>query len=321
VAIEIILERPASMSHDIYSILKRFDSVAEGQDANQKSVPQLPALFKPRDISPVLGAPEKQHPTHDYFVGGESAELDEVSLGDYSKKAGMSRAMAQMNKAFNYPGDHNATIAKRTAGLDRAKERTSKAQAAASAQAQANAEQQIKDKYAGVDIDAELARLDPLIKSAYNDYQYGGSNAWSQGRDEYNSLSAKKQELERAKKLFGQDLSEGVAKEDVVTKDRKSLGDYFQSVADAVKKDPALKDKVVQHNDHVGPAVKTITTDDGHEIKIHGNEDDGFRITVRNRPLKSSFKSLDEANMACEMFCNRRQKADDQSADYVEERT
>jgi hypothetical protein len=174
------------MSHDIYSILKRFDSVAEGQDTNQKSVPQLPALFKAKKISPVLGAREKQHPTHDYFVGGESKD---------------------------------------------------------------------------------------------------------------------------------------VAKEDIVTKDRKSLGDYFQSVADAVKKDPDLIAKVADGHDVVGPAVKTITTDDGHEIKIHGNEDDGFRITVKNRPLKSTFKSLDEANMACEMFCSRRQQLASQSDDYVEERT
>ena len=174
------------MSHDIYSILQRFDNIAEGQNAQQKSVPQLPALFKPKKISPVLGAREKQHPTHDYFVGGESKD---------------------------------------------------------------------------------------------------------------------------------------VAKEDVVTKDRKSLGDYFQSVADAVKKDPDLIDKVANGHDVVGPAVKTITTNDGHEIKIHGNEDDGFRITVRNRPMKSTFRSLDEAHMACEMFCSRRQQLANQSADYVEERT
>ena len=175
------------MSNDIYSILKRFDSLAEGQDANQKSVHQLPALFKPKTISPVLGSKkDPANPFKGYFVGGE--------------------------------GQEHAT-------------------------------------------------------------------------------------------------------EDVVTKDRKSLGDYFQSVADAVKKDPALKDKVVQHNDVVGPAVKTITTDDGHEIKIHGNEDDGFRITVRNRPMKSTFKSLDEAHMACEMFRSRRQQLANQSADYVEERT
>jgi len=175
------------MSHDIYSILKRFDSVTEGQDADQKSVPQLPALFKPKNISPVLGSKKDPvNPFKGYFVGGESQEH---------------------------------------------------------------------------------------------------------------------------------------ATEDVVTKDRKSLGDYFQSVADAVKKDPDLIDKVADSHGMVGPAVKTITTDDGHEIKIHGNEDDGFRITVKNRPLKSTFKSLDEANMACEMFCNRRQQLGNQSADYVEERT
>ena len=308
------------MSHDIYNILKRFDSLVEGQNAQQKSVPQLPALFKPRDISPVLGAPEKQHPTHDYFVGGESAEVNEISLGDYSKKAGMSRAMAQMNKAFNYPGDHDTTIAKRTAGLDRAKARSDQATAKATAKATADSEQKIKDKYANMDIDAELERLKPALARAYNDYQYGGSNVYHLARDEYNQLSAVQQELQRAKKLLGQDLSEDVAKEDIVTKDRKKLGDYFQSVADAVKKDPDLINKVVQGSDVVGPAVKTITTDDGHEIKIHGNEDDGFRITVRNRPLKSTFRSLDEAHMACEMFCNRRRQMSNQSSDYVDER-
>jgi hypothetical protein len=134
-------------------------------------------------------------------------------------------------------------------------------------------------------------------------------------------LGSKKDPVNPFKGYFVGGESQEHATEDVVTKDRKSLGDYFQSVADAVKKDPDLIDKVVDGHDVVGPAVKTITTDDGHEIKIHGNEDDGFRITVRNRPLKSSFKSLDEANMACEMFCSRRQQLANQTADYVEEKT
>lgn len=245
------------MSADIYSLVAKLDQIAEGQNAQQKSVPQLPALFKPKDISPVLGAPEKQHPTHKYFVGGES-----------------------------------------TGSLT-------------------PAQQKLKDKYVNVDIDAELEKLKPAIAKAYNDYQYGGSNVWHLGKDEYDRLSAIRQEMTYAKKLLG--LSEAVAKEDVVTKDRKSLGDYFQSVADAVKKDPDLIDRVVDSHDVVGPAVKTITTDDGHEIKIHGNEDDGFRISIKDRPSKSTFKNLAHAEMACEMFCNRRRQAAE-SADYIEEK-
>jgi hypothetical protein len=68
--------------------------------------------------------------------------------------------------------------------------------------------------------------------------------------------------------------------------------------------------------------VKTIRTDDGSEIKIHGNEDDGFRITVKGKPLKSKFDSLDEAAMACEMYLARRRELEPQmqQQDYIEER-
>jgi len=41
------------------------------------------------------------------------------------------------------------------------------------------------------------------LKSAYNDYQYGARNTWSQGKDEYDRLSAKVRELEYAKKVLG----------------------------------------------------------------------------------------------------------------------
>ena len=74
--------------------------------------------------------------------------------------------------------------------------------------------------------------------------------------------------------------------------------------------------------DRISPVVKTITTDDGKEIKIHGNEDDGFRITIKNKALSSKFDNLDEAVMACEMYCARRRNMQEQTSnhDYLEER-
>ena len=54
-----------------------------GLNKQQKSVPELPALFKPKDISPVLGGKkDPRHPTADYFVGGESKEMSEDLLSN-----------------------------------------------------------------------------------------------------------------------------------------------------------------------------------------------------------------------------------------------
>ena len=115
-------------------------------------------------------------------------------------------------------------------------------------------------------------------------------------------------------------IDEAIAQEDVLDKEKRHLGDYLQSVADAVKHDAALssKDTPVHSSDTIGSAVKTVTTDDGHDLKIHGNEDDGFRISIKGRPSRVKFKSLDEAGMACEMYrSHRRHKLE--SADYIEE--
>lgn len=113
-------------------------------------------------------------------------------------------------------------------------------------------------------------------------------------------------------------LDEEATTEDVISTMKKKLGDYFQDVATAIKTDPDLKDKLPQTIDQI-KAVKTIRTDDGKEIKITGNEDDGFRISIRNQELKTPFRNLDEAVMACEMYCARRRMAE-ATADYVEEK-
>jgi hypothetical protein len=63
--------------------------------------------------------------------------------------------------------------------------------------------------------------------------------------------------------------------------------------------------------------VKTVTNEYGL-FEIHGNEPKGFEIRHNNRGMKSRFKTLDEAEMALEMFAARRSKRDD-SADYIDE--
>jgi hypothetical protein len=115
-------------------------------------------------------------------------------------------------------------------------------------------------------------------------------------------------------------VKEAVTKEDIITKLKARLGDYLSDISKEIKKDPDLVDKLAAKpaGDQMGPPVKTVTTDDGHEIQIHGNEDDGFRISIKNKPAASKFANLDEAVMACEMYCARR-RSQTLNADYVEE--
>ena len=160
---------------------------------------------------------------------GLPKKVDEVSLGDYHKKATMKKALAQMGAAFaSSPEDREknlAIAARREKGLARSKERSDKFWAKKAADDKAAHDQQIRDKYAGVDIDAEIARLQPAIKSAYNDYQYGARNTWHQGKAEYDRLTAQVRELENAKEILG-NTSESVT-ESVLT---DSTGSTFEHI-------------------------------------------------------------------------------------------
>jgi hypothetical protein len=74
------------MSNDIRDIIERLAilegritpvDVKHGLNADQKSVKQLPALFKPKDISPTLSkTPYQDHPMDGWLVGEEDEEAD-----------------------------------------------------------------------------------------------------------------------------------------------------------------------------------------------------------------------------------------------------
>jgi len=64
-------------------------------------------------------------------------------------------------------------------------------------------------------------------------------------------------------------------------------------------------------------AVKTVTNESGL-WEMHGDKHSGFEIRHGNRKLPTKFKTLDEAEMALEMF-NARQRKRDEAADYIDE--
>ena len=132
-------------------------------------------------------------------------------------------------------------------------------------------------------------------------------------------------------------LEEAVANEDVLDKVKASFADYLKTIADEIKQDTDLKDKKHEDSDlkskdtrdrdlvakeSTGPvnetsAVKVITNECGM-FEVHGNEQHGFEIRHSNRRLPTRFKNLNEAELALEMFNNRRHKNND-SQDYIDE--
>jgi hypothetical protein len=64
-------------------------------------------------------------------------------------------------------------------------------------------------------------------------------------------------------------------------------------------------------------AVKTVANESGL-WEMHGNEHSGFEIRHGNRKLPTRFKTLDEAELALEMF-NARQRRRDEAQDYIDE--
>ena len=247
------------MEHnDIYRIL-------ENLDAAQRSVKQLPALFKPVDTSPQLAGPYPgRNATRGYLVGeGEEKEN--------------AMAQAVIRRIVN---QHPEWITRY--GVEFLM-------------------QAVDDVTEG---DTDWDEIGSSDVSAYVRYV----------KDVLDDRMGDRSEMDD-RKPFAE--AKDTATEDVLDTMKRRLGDYLQDVATAIKKDPDLKDKVPQAIDQI-KSVKTLKTDDGHEIKITGNEDDGFRVSIKNKQSNAKFRDLDEATMAVEMFCARRRSAAE-SQDYIEE--
>jgi len=316
------------MSHDIYQIL-------ENLDAAQRSVKQLPALFRPRDTSPQLAGPYPgANATRGYLVGeGEEPEnamrqavtrrivnqhpewitrygveflmqaIEDVTEGETDwEEIGSSDVSAYVNMV----GDRL-----RDRGGDR-----SEIDEQGVAEGPDDTAYRVAQRILKQHSDARTADEDTIITAAGTALQQMGMTP-QQIRGIIMNPDFASDVIDHVRDV-SENVSESATTEDVLSTVKKKLGDYLQDVATAIKKDPDLMAKLPQTTDDI-KAVKTMKTADGHEIKIMGNEDDGFRISIKNKNSRTKFGNLDEAVMAVEMYCARRQRAVE-SADYIEEK-
>lgn len=228
--------------NDIYNIVERLAilegritpaGVKKGLNPQQKSVPQLPALFKPKHISVLGSKKDPEHPMHGYMVG-DSIE------------------------------DNREPVEEAVANED------------------------VLEK----------------VKASFADYLKNVADEIKQDTD----LKDKKREDSDLKK-----------------KDKKDLDLIAKEIIKTIDEDPTTDDETIEQpatpqEDPVmaeSHPVKTITNECGL-WEIHGNEPTGFEIRHGNSRMRSRFKSLEEAEMALEMFAAHKRKADE-SQDYIEE--
>ena len=279
----------------------KIKQLTEGLDSQQRSVPELPAQFRPKKISVLKSKTDPRHPMTGYAVGAnESAERNE--LDDPRVQAALKK-MSERHKGEKWSKEQLAALGKRIA---------------------ARGQKSVKEG----DI---IKTPTGLIHRAKDKYGAGEEpfNPQNPGKYAMDLTALNKQAVKnldasmgityKNQGVKGVKVDEDITKEDIITKLKDRLGDYLSDVSKAIKKDPDLIDKLAAKapGGQVGPPVKTVTTDDGHEIQIHGNEDDGFRVSIKNKVADSKFKNLDEAVMACEMYCAHRRGRGTQ--DYLDE--
>jgi hypothetical protein len=276
---------------DLKRILESFNRI-ESIDAAQKSVKQLPALFKPQKTSPQLSGPYPgKNATLGYLVG----EGDETGYGSEVGDTGADSTPDGVDpdtKSFLESQDEAGAVER--AILHRIMmQHTS-----------------LLGQYGPESVMAAVADVADYVGDV-DEIGSSDVSGWV--------MQVERMLKENPPEAFGVGVNEAKATEDVISTVKKKLGDYLSDLSKEIKSDSDLKDKLPQDMSNVSPAVKTIVTDDGKEIKIHGNEDDGFRITIKNKPHSAQFESLDHAVMACEMYLNRRRMRPTHNEDYLEE--
>jgi hypothetical protein len=129
------------MTSDIRNILERITAIEQGKttpavvkhglNAQQKSVPQLPALFKPKGIKVLNAKTDPKHPMAGYAVGADEsvtpkmtsleeamAKVEEDMLGKV--KADLNSYLEQLTKKIDDDGQRD----KGTPDLDRLEKKT-----------------------------------------------------------------------------------------------------------------------------------------------------------------------------------------------------
>jgi hypothetical protein len=280
--------------NDIYSIIDRLrilessitpDTVRHGLNAQQRSVPQLPALFKPKHISVLTAKTDPEHPMKGYAVGSsEGADLSALKAliedSDDAVRSAITRRI--VGQHLDLVSQHGVEAVLQA--IDDVAENVGQVDEIGSSDVSAYVQmvqRELGDR--PQDLDEAVTAEDKLaqIKKSFTDYLKSIEDEVRQDR-------------ELTKPAKDRELSKPAKNRDLITQEHGT-------------------------NLPESAAVKTMAMEDGRMCEIHGNERDGFEIRHEGRCMPRKFDKLDHAVIALEMYLARRGRSKDMSADYLDE--
>lgn len=278
------------MSSDIRDILHKLAALEESQltpvsvkhglNPQQKKADQLPALFKPKNISPTLSkAPYQEHPMKGKLVG-DSVE---------PKKTALEEAMQEVEE--DMLSKVKATFADYLERLEDENKVSPRLVRKAKAELNIDDDPQTEEDYEP-DMTGDLE----------HDIAKNPGTALATG----SALS-----------LIG--MGENATWDaDVAPPSDPADSEVAHGVEDHIAAAVAAPAEPMGHVNE--SPVATYAMEDGSMLECYGDDDRGYEIRRGNRILPARFKSPGEADIAVKLFQQRRKKQQDPGQDYLEER-
>jgi len=347
------------MSQDIRDLLERMSAiesnltpvaVKSGLNPQQRAADQLPALFRPRKIRALGAKTDPQHPMKGMAVGAnEESLVGQAMVADVAARAGVPKSVAKsVGASWPNKSVQQASLAEAMAEIE--EDMLGRIKKDLSAYLDKLADKTSDDGKR----DGDRPELGKLSKKNHVDRALVARA--KQDVEEAPGQSPTKRRVALANLRAGRDFKvgdritvTGPVKYQGATGVIDELGrqnmfavvdlDDHGSVSfqasdltpdgssHEVQEDPTQQDltpepptpPIVNPTLPESQLVKTLALEDGTVMEIHGDEQQGFEIRRGDRCMKSRFPSLDQAQMALELYRARRRDQSD-ARDYVEER-
>ena len=327
------------MRDPIYSILERITAieseltpvgVKHGLNQQQKSVKQMPALFKPRDISPVLTArKDPKHPADGYLVGASESQgmaseevLSQVrrGLADYlasveAEKKDRDLADRPRDRELGQRAQDRGIVAKMQqedfpGGPPTGPNSKKAISGTTTGQKLIKGAGRVASKVFGPAA-ATLGAMDVYDRVQKNDPVGAGISAAAAVGAMHPRTWLPAAGAEAINVI--RDLSKDEESEEEPVKEDPTQTNNVVQTPSPVEKYPTLPESA---------CVKSMTMEDGSVMEIHGDDHSGYGVRCGTRGLPTRFESMSDAEIACEMYMarsRRARQAQDLSQDYIEE--
>lgn len=309
------------MSNDIRDIIERLailegrvtpTTVKSGLNPQQKEVPQLPALFKPKTQKILGGNPNAKNPMGGWLVG-DSVEntkemIDESHMSDVDQiMQDIGTGDIDIYDIYAHPKTPEEEYASKIVNrmyddvtIDRGLHPDDDVEDILEIVAD-----QIAQDFPADDLNESLANEEKLLDKVRDSLKDYLASVEEKYRDDNISKKAKDRDL--GKRAKDRDLVAKAVNEDPTEEEPTNTDE----VPTAPVIDPT-------YSEPSPGAVKTYTMEDGRAFEIIGEEATGFEIRHGNRSMPSRFKTIDEAELACKMY-EARCRGAMESQDYVDE--